>query len=168
MQHNTKHIEYTDADNFKFEADVDELIAPLVLNLWKLGIKTNLSCQNNKGKVWIDFFSAVDAEEFLNYVAEFDRSEESMYQRMGGTVFGGGNNDQWYDWQYDIHCEDYAVSYPNMDEEPDADDLVMEFDGEHAFIFSVSVRFPTEDLTRVMERIEKAVEGQTKKQKRMN
>jgi hypothetical protein len=47
--HETKLIKYKDQ-----QAQIDVEIANLVLNLWKLGLRTSNSCQDNvpKGFVW--------------------------------------------------------------------------------------------------------------------
>lgn len=45
--------------------EVDELMAPLLQAIWSQGIITSNSCQENRpGVMWIEFFSAVDAEAF--------------------------------------------------------------------------------------------------------
>jgi hypothetical protein len=165
MQHKTTHIEYTTPDNHKIDADVDEKIAPLVLNLWKLGLKTNMSCQNNRGKVWIDFFCAFDAEEFCNHVAEYSDEPDSVYQRMNGGLLGGDPN---YGWEYDIHPCDHGLSYEWEEDEFGEEDPIESFDGEHTFIFSVSVRFPIEDLEHVENRIGAALEEVEQKRKAAN
>lgn len=167
MHHKTKHIEYTDKDGHKREDDVDELIAPLVLNLWKLDIFCSGGCQNVHGNVSLEFSTAMDAEMFLNAAAEYNRDEESMYQRMGGTIFEGCGDEHW-NWHYECFIKDYGVSYPNLDEEPEPEDLVEEFEGKHTFIFSMRVFFPLEDLANVEKRIEKALNGQTTQQKQLN
>ncbi len=48
-------------------AEVDEGIAPLILAIWKRGIDTVMSCQENRpGVIWIMFASFVDAKWFLD------------------------------------------------------------------------------------------------------
>jgi hypothetical protein len=52
------------------EAEVDEELAPLILALWKAGIDTLLSCQENRpGVAWICFPTARDAKNLLDAVA---------------------------------------------------------------------------------------------------
>src|SRR5262245_12701217 len=51
-------------------AEVDEGLAPLILALWRAGIDTVNSCQENRpGVVWVEFASTFDAERFLSLVA---------------------------------------------------------------------------------------------------
>jgi hypothetical protein len=52
------------------QAEVDEELAPVILALWKLGIDTCNSCQENQpGIVWIEFLTSMDAKSFLDIVA---------------------------------------------------------------------------------------------------
>jgi hypothetical protein len=50
-------------------AEVDEEIAPLILTLWRLGIRTYESCQHtpNDG-VYVDFVTPTDAKNFFDMV----------------------------------------------------------------------------------------------------
>ena len=53
-------------------AEVDEEMAPLILALWRAGISTTLSCQENRpGIAWIAFATPEDARRFLNRVAVY-------------------------------------------------------------------------------------------------
>ena len=62
-----------------FSAEVDEEIAGLILDLWRLGFWTHNSCQDNSGKVWIAFDEAPSAEEFLSIVSgTYDDDLESL------------------------------------------------------------------------------------------
>jgi hypothetical protein len=144
--HETKLVEFGDQ---RAEIDVD--IADLVLNLWKLGLRTSNSCQDSvpKGFVWISFCSSDDAEQFLNLVAEYDEEPGSVYDRM--TRAGGDTTD--LDWRFDTDLTDFGVDM----EYPDDDTFEPKFTGEHDMRFSTSVRFPRSDLHFVKNRILKAV-----------
>lgn len=111
--HKQVHIRHKE-----MEADVDEELADLILNLWKINIFTFLSCQDNvpKGYVWIDFSSASDAEEFLNIIAEYDEDINSVYQNMMGTYISTKSS-----WKYDIHIMDFGIE--NIISEDDVYDL---------------------------------------------
>src|SRR6266478_2607913 len=102
QEHETKLVKYRDE-----QAYIDVEIAELVLNLWKLGLTTTNSCQDNvpKGFVWIEFFSSHDAEMFLNYVAEYSEEPGSVYDRM--TRAWGDKTSR--DWKYSLHIQDYGV-----------------------------------------------------------
>lgn len=63
--HETKKVKFGN-----MEADVDLLIAPLILRLWKHGIKTCQSCaENEPGVVWIQFPEYEDAKRFFDAVS---------------------------------------------------------------------------------------------------
>lgn len=131
-------------------AEVDEMIAPLILNLWRLGINTDLSCQDNVPDkwVWIMFSSANDAEYFLAIAAkEFNSDPESLYNRI---------RQQWECnsecWKYSAHPRDLNVDCfetgdNSIDEEPYED-------SSPEFLFSISVRFPQSDLSAVEANVE--------------
>ncbi len=52
------------------EADIDLLIAPLILRLWKNGIRTDSSCEENEpGIIWIGFPDHKDAKQFFDAVS---------------------------------------------------------------------------------------------------
>jgi hypothetical protein len=73
------------------EADVDLLIAPLILRLWKHGIKTCQSCEESEpGTVWIQFPEYEDAKRFFDAAslhASLDWSKD--YVQMEGSDFDG-------------------------------------------------------------------------------
>jgi len=55
----------------KAEAEIDKLLAPLILALWKKGIRTFASCQDEDGQgtVWMQFPTGVDAVAFVQFIA---------------------------------------------------------------------------------------------------
>lgn len=63
--HKTKRLKFG-----SMEADVDLPIAPLILRLWKNGIWTCQSCEENEpGVVWIQFPEHEDAKRFFDAVS---------------------------------------------------------------------------------------------------
>jgi hypothetical protein len=144
--HKTKHIKFKD-----IEADIDQDIADLILDLWKLDIGTTNSCQDNvpKGFVWIEFQTAYDAELFLNYVAEYSGDLDSVYQRLAH---------RWRDdkpralWRYNVNVMDEGI-HQELD---DNGDVVNETCDHHDFHFAISVRFPRTDLQYVKRRLREA------------
>lgn len=131
------------------EAEVDEKLADLILNLWKLNINTVMSCQNNEPKnyVWIMFASVIDAELFMNTVAEFAGGKTSVYQKMMLNWENVKN-----EWMYGASPIDLGVTYTEGKDFVDE-----EFSGMHNIVFSVSVKFPSKHLKFVENKIEKAV-----------
>ncbi len=121
-------------------ADVDEQIAPLVLELWRANLLTIASCQDLGGRVSIEFEDGRTAETFLNLVAgERSSDVDSIYNR----IIVEEEPDDWEYfrrhriWEYEAGRPiDYAEAGP-----PD-----FEFWG-------VAVRFPHGDLDEVLRRV---------------
>jgi hypothetical protein len=54
-------------DEYECEIEIDIKIAPLIKEIWKAGISTVNSCENNvpENYFWIQFRSSSDLEKFL-------------------------------------------------------------------------------------------------------
>jgi hypothetical protein len=145
-EHKTKLIQFGD-----WQAKIDEDIADLVLNLWELGLITLNSCQDNvpKGFVWIEFRSALEAERFLNFVSEYSEEPGSVYDRMT-REWGDATA---LDWIYTLNLSNLGVEHDPVSD----DEILPRFTGRHAFHFSMSVRFPRQDLEFVKKQISKEV-----------
>jgi hypothetical protein len=139
--HEQIHIKHED-----FEADVDAGLAPLILEIWKAGIPTTMSCEENlPGWAWIDFLTAEDAEHFLSSVARYDANVYSLYNRIAqawdpptGAVEGC--------WEYTLTVNDMAVSQVEIE-----DGVIEEScNGSSVFFISVSIRFPRSDLPTLL------------------
>jgi hypothetical protein len=128
---------------------VDVELAPLIEALWKRGIGTILSCQENRpGWVWIAFETVADAEAFLNLVTQYEEDCDSLYNRIR---HGWDRNNRPVEgfWEYNVHPSDLSVEqWENsdgcLDEKPT---------GPVEFCFSLSVRFPVSDLQTVLNRV---------------
>ncbi len=138
-------------------ADVDKALAPLILELWRAGLDTVMSCQRHMtGRVWIQFDSADAAETFLNIVAPYDPGLNSLYDRAGSWYFGSMHevsgplsllaleqlrgltpDEREAVWQYHATVRDLAP-----------DDAA-----ERCFAIYVSVLFPRSDLKTVLRRM---------------
>jgi hypothetical protein len=65
--------------------EIDEMIAPLIRELWIAGINTVLSCQEEyRETAWIEFGFVSDLEEFLNIVATYEVGGHTLYSRIAG------------------------------------------------------------------------------------
>ncbi len=133
------------------EAEVDEKLAPLILELWRAGWDTSMSCWNHQSAklVWVQFDWQVHLEEFLNAVAADVSTPGSMRDRAGMWYFGefartskplspddpGSPNKAKGAWEYHVTVMDYG------DETPD-------------FRMAVSVLFPRRDLKTVLARMQ--------------
>jgi len=151
MNTNHKQIKISHED---WETEVDEEIAPLILELHKRELYTYMSCQENMpGYVWILFASFIGAEEFMNIVCDkYSDKPTSLYQRMSGNLDYDDHEEE--PWIFSSHVEDYNLSYePETDE--DGDEILNEVHKgkKPDFNFSVSVRFPRSDLKNVFKKL---------------
>ncbi len=136
--------------------EVDEMIAPLIEELWKAGIDTDMSCQNNRpGIVWIMFPTAADAEGFMSIVAEYEEGRGTLYARMSNLLCPDPDSTTPH-WEYAIHVEDFGASY----EEGDDGEYEAVHDGIPDLAFSVSIRFPHADLPTILARLRTHNAGQ--------
>ncbi len=132
----------------EMEADIDEEIVPLVRELWRAGIETVNSCQENRpGIIWIQFATTDDAANFLDIVAEYEEGEDTLYNRAMGRWDGGEFPAS--DWDYAALPEDRGLVEGFTE-----DDEVEEWhEGLTDAFFSVSVRFPRSDFPAVLARM---------------
>jgi hypothetical protein len=140
-------------------AEVDEGLAPLILERWRAGIDTLNSCQEDRpGVAWVNFFGTADAKRFLDLVAVYPTGEqcrtvdgrayvgdvpfaETLYGRITGLGSAG-------DWEYALHLIDLAVEVELV-----GDAVEVSCTGPADFEFDVSVRFPRADLPALLERL---------------
>ena len=143
----------------KWEADVDEQLAPLLVELWKADWLTCKSCQAHgpSKKVWVEFAFAFCAEQFLTAIRmdpepAFDGDDADL-----GTLSIRSR-----DWRFD---QDFRRSRPGftapikgweyhvgVQTDVDFDDTGAK-SGTGETFFSVSVLFPPRDLPLVLERM---------------
>lgn len=145
-KHKTVPIEYAG-----FSADIDEGIAPLILELWKADIMTFNSCQENRpGIIWIEFAHPVAVEDFLNIVTSYDEEPCSLYRRIRGEGWLEDlPEDEVGNWEYDVlGPHDIAVDETLTDNE-----IFESSSGPCEFAFTMSVRFPVGDYQRLLERL---------------
>ena len=118
-------------------ADIDEPIAPLVEEVWKAGVRTLHSCQDNPtGYVWIETESAADATRFVDIALSGDTGDAAQKGlreralRQGPIGFWPLSRGLWL----------FKVSIDNQGGE-----------GPVHTKFLVSIRFPRRDLPLVLE-----------------
>jgi hypothetical protein len=132
-----------------YEARVDEGIAPLIKEIWKAGIFTLLSCEENRpGIMWIEFASAIEAKAFLNIVARYEEDINSLYNRIrqgwsriDGVIPGA--------WEYAINPFDYSMEQRILDD----DSIEESCSGPSEFIFSMGIRFLKADYPILLDRM---------------
>lgn len=117
------------------EDDIDEEIASLIEEIWKAGIRTVMSCQENRpGWAWIQFPSAETVDSFLDIVAPPEEetgtlSERGRHRWERGLVDLKSKGDEPGEgyWQYDSYDRGSQIL--------------------------MSVRFPTSDIAVIEERL---------------
>lgn len=141
--HRKKNVNY---DENEIEIDIE--LAPLISELWKRNINTMKSCQEiNPGIAWIEFISGMDAEIFLNIVAqEVSEKSNSMYQRIIGMDNCKNH------WEYDTHAFDTSM-YLETDKN---NKTTAHHTGKPRFIFPVSIYFPKSDIKKILKLIKTA------------
>lgn len=129
-------------------AVVDELIAPLVRELWIADISTTMSCQGEpQGMIWIAFDDAAMLTRFLNVVAEFEADPNSLYNRIC-RQFPVDDEDRV--WEFGLLPDDAAF----CPEESDGENPKLVVRGAPTDVFLLmSVRFPRSDLELVLQRV---------------
>lgn len=137
-----------------YSANIDVKLAPIILKLWQLNIRTFNCCQENQpGIAWIEFASAIDAQEFLNLVAEYPTLKDLKRTKFWKTRYGRIMNYEdgnVKNWQYDILLDNYGVEQ-TLDEQLDM--VEDNFTGRNDFGFSVSIRFPISDIKFIKEKL---------------
>jgi hypothetical protein len=139
-----------------WEAYIDQDIADLILFIWKLGIKTIQSCQDDEGCVMLEFLDGREAERFLTAVLGDAECTAGLYGRVfrrrhGVPLEHDAIEDFWrHAWDYEVRPLDLTA--------PDDED------GAPAARFSrpcpnlaVRVRFPRGDRPEVERRLQKAL-----------
>lgn len=140
-KHKTIRIVYGDQ-----EADVDKQIAPLIKGMWKAGIETYQSCQDNPaGWVWIQFMSSHELEKFLSIVGDYQAALGSLHDRMrhGYDRVVGPRVGQ---WRYVVVAHDLAVD--EVDTEADGVQEICV--GPPDFMILIGVHFPHADYSQVL------------------
>ena len=151
--HETVRVEFGER-----EVDIDVEIAPLITEIWKTGMLTVNSCQENKpGIAWIQFVMPAMANDFVNIVAgPYSEELDSLYNRARAA--GGGNagpvevagnmNTEPVEgaWEYDTYPFNLTTAASNGCVEEDPTGLL-------ASNVLVSIRFPHADLPILLERL---------------
>jgi hypothetical protein len=128
--------------------EVDVGIAPLLFILWDAEILTCNSCEENApGIIWIEFYSASDTEKLLL----------SIIKALGEKIHSHPEANDWFcyrilgqdgnrlkPWIYDAHPNVYPMKF-NQKNIYSKDLAACKVE------FSVSLRFPKEDYTIVLE-----------------
>lgn len=131
------------------EADIDELIAPVIESLWQLGIRTQSSCQGGRGgRGHITFPDPEDSAAFLNVIgSEFDPAMDSLWNRAA-------REDEPEDWTSYRAQEMWRFSADAFDHSVEEVEGVSRRTGPAAdFWFNITVAFPSADVARIADRL---------------
>ena len=132
-----------------FEARIDERIAPLIKEIWKAGIFTFNSCEENRpGIIWIEFASVIECEAFLNIIARYEEDIDSLYNRIR-QAWSRGDGILHGAWEYSVLPCDYSVEQRILDDDSIEESCMCPSE----FIFSMGIRFPMEDYPVLLDRI---------------
>lgn len=127
----------------EYHEEIDELLAPLIETIWRLGIHTAMSCQETSpGIAWIEFDSLDDLQRFLNIVARYEPGTDTLYSRIHydlNPLFAGA-------WEYQLNFIDLN----------ELDD----FSGETFFDFTVGAYFPVTDIPLLLDRLNELIRSQ--------
>jgi hypothetical protein len=114
---------------------IDTEIVPLIQRLWGMRLETWNSCQDNFGYVWIEFSTAQDAEIFLTAIAQ-SADDDLSYKAKDPAPLSPHDRHRLSDYQ--------------MPEDSWLIDAVTFADDDNEVAISVSIRFPRDQLDRVM------------------
>jgi hypothetical protein len=128
---------------------IDEVIAPLIREMWIAGIQTVMSCQGDEnGTVWIAFDDLENLAAFLNIVARYEAGAETLYNRINYQL---SLDDPELVWEYGLIVNDGAALRCESQVERADGEL---HPGAADFFFTVSVRFPRCELSAVFSRMQ--------------
>lgn len=129
------------------EAQVDEQIAPLILAMWRAGIRTYQSCQSKpEGWVWLQFDCSHEVERWLSIVGDDAEPGDSLHERLWCGYDGEGGFNQ---WEFRL-----VVFDPESEEIVDEDGGIETIQlGPPDFLVLTCIHFPQSDLPTVMARL---------------
>lgn len=163
--------------------DID--IAPLIANMWKLGINTTNSCQADHDLgwrccpdtkpssectqyVWLAFESARDLEVFLNTVSKYTpgpQNENDMYHHINHMWFG--RRDDKKDWMIKASCQNYGEQVRfKFSSNKKPTQVIFDGSGKNNFIMQPQLSFPREHLPYVEQKIQEALNKKLKRKKK--
>ena len=121
--------------------EIDVKIAPLILEIWKAGIQTMMSCQEtNPGFAWIEFDSPEDLLRFLNLVTEHEVGIDVLYNRVNPQLRGDQSLPSW----------EFLVNFLDLceDTEEQADFGIVDFE------MTIGAYFPHADIPILLARLQ--------------
>jgi len=84
--------------------EIDEVLAPLIQEIWKADIVTMMCCQEtDAGIAWIEFDSMDDFLRFLNIVVKYEEGANTLYNRVNYQLTGDISEPL---WEYHVNLLD--------------------------------------------------------------
>jgi len=129
---------------------IDTMIAPLIVEIWKAGWKTDLSCQDNypKGYIWIDFRYSHHLEKFLNVILKGEMEDISVADNCFSFEYVPNS------WKFKFHNYPHFASHTHEESSFDSDASI-EAEPIKRVSTSVALRFPQTDLSFVYDKLVK-------------
>lgn len=93
--------------------NIDEMIAPLIEEMWKSFIMTTSSCQEfweESGRAWIAFPNEHELKKFLNLVGDNSNIDDmdSLYRRISPPAFRA---EELNAWEFGVMVDDDNICY---------------------------------------------------------
>ncbi|NQT40161.1 MAG: hypothetical protein HQ581_21900 [Planctomycetes bacterium] len=136
---NSKHTTVVvQLDDWKEE--IDEVLAPLIQEIWMAGISTVMSCQEVEPEVaWIEFPSIEELFRFLNLITRYEPGVDTLYNRILHQLTGPMSAPA---WEYQLNLMDI---FEGQEEQI--------IDGLACFDAMAGVYFPTSDIPVLLQRL---------------
>lgn len=142
QKHNTVRVVYGDQ-----QADIDEAITSLIFEMWRAGIRTFQSCQDNPpGWVWLQFDDTAELQKFLGIVGDDDQPGDLLNHRMRSGYGLKGGFEQ---WDFRLVVNDWGLD-EIVAENGEIDEIRI---GPPDFGVLTCVHFPKRDLSTVVARL---------------
>ena len=127
--------------------DIDRGIVELMCHIWRAGIRTSNSCENNvpTDYVWIQFRDTKDLKKFINITFRDIERTSGIYDRSLSEDYDPKNCDRWV-YNYDLRDVVQDIE--------DFDIVKNDHDALNLYCFA-SVRFPKYDYSYILEQFKK-------------
>ena len=130
---------------------VDEGIAELMRAIWARGWVTYDATQDDgTGRVVLRFPTVIEAQDFLDAVADPDDDSGLYHRIMGDLPEGEGPDRQASWWRYTATPEDWAVSETADDQ---TGVVLRRADQQPQIVMTLVVSLPPDDVPLLVERL---------------
>ena len=121
--------------------EIDEVLAPLIRQIWIAGIETVMSCQETEpGIAWIEFPGVEALFRFLNLVTRYESGVDTLYNRIRYQLTGSMSAPV---WEYQLNLMDI---FEGQEEQTS--------DGLTCFEATVGAYFTVTDIPVLLQRLQ--------------